>query len=67
MLVVSVGWSAYRNLKTAGNERSVVILEEAFVNSDECHTNSNELIWSQFKNWIATMHMAVAMVAMTDT
>ena len=56
MRIVSDGWAAYRNLREAGYTHSVVIHKEEFVNKEGYHTNSIESIWSQFKNWINSMH-----------
>ena len=56
MQVISDGWPAYNNLQAAGYQHSVVIHKNEFVNSAGDHTNSIESIWSQFKNWINSMH-----------
>ena len=54
--IVSDGWAAYNQLQDIGFQHEVVIHEQEFVNQDGFHTNSIESVWSQFKNWINSMH-----------
>ena len=56
MTIISDGWASYNKIKEAGYNHSVVVHTREFVNSAGDHTNSIESIWSQFKNWICSMH-----------
>ena len=53
---VSDGWAAYQQLENTGFNHKVVIHDTEFVNEDGYPTNSIEIIWSQLKNWINSIH-----------
>lgn len=54
--IVSDGWASYNSLSEMGYNHAVVVHKEEFVNQLGEHTNSVESVWSQAKNWIASMH-----------